>query len=626
MDCTFTKEDSELSKNFKIPMYIITKTNDLQIFYDFIVDKLIEEADEMETKGSGWAFSEVTYLELKINKYDPLNASSYIDLPKELKSKKAIINVKNNDNKCFMWSILSAIHPVLKHAQRVTKNCKTFPEDKLDLITRKGVYPYDYMDGEEKYEETELPPKEDFYNRLNECDITDDDYKHAQNVWNSFNIKNLRKYSELYVKSDVLILADIFEKFRDVCLKTYKLDPDWYFTAPGLSWNPMLKKTQIQLDLLHDIDMVLMIEKEVDLEYPKELHDYHTDLPLAPEKKIPDGSKQEKLLTGIPYAQPPIGNLRWKKPLPLWTNASWCSSKNHFKATSFGSACFQLNPFLKQFEGQEDCLYLNIWTPTLDPEAGLEVMVWIHGGFLQFGSGHQNGLHPNGHLAKLLNLCIGCFQTSDFTVQAISLRIFFSNLHEDSRGNYGMWDQLARYEPGWGSTFRSAWLLGPALIFNRSFSDSSHYNRGHFLDKSGCAMDVQCLRKMSPKEVIGTYIWNDDASFRIRDQNDLPIQGILPEQLAVVDARKYLYTDGQLPRMDDNSNDSNHKMEDRQMWKYAKFSTSAQAVDFWPGPDDLRSWNWNQYRKYVTTSLDSFDPRISQLTMQLYNTSHEYGK
>ncbi|PRD22571.1 UNVERIFIED_CONTAM: Lipase 4 [Trichonephila clavipes] len=81
---------------------------------------------------------------------------------------------------------------------------------------------------------------------------------------------------------------------------------------------------------------------------------------------------QNQLCVGIPYAQPPVGNLRWKKPFPLWTNASWCRSKNHFKATSFGSACFQLNPFLKQYEGQEDCLYLNVWTPTMDPEQDMK--------------------------------------------------------------------------------------------------------------------------------------------------------------------------------------------------------------------------------------------------------------
>ncbi|GBL90899.1 Cholinesterase [Araneus ventricosus] len=349
---------------------------------------------------------------------------------------------------------------------------------------------------------------------------------------------------------------------------------------------------------------------------------------------------------GIPYAQPPVGNLRWKKPLPLWTNASWCNSKNHFKATSFGSACFQLNPFLKQFEGQEDCLYLNIWTPTLDPEAGLEVMVWIHGGFLQFGSGHQKGLSPNGHLAKLLNVAFVSFNFRLHVLGYLALDTLFNNLLEDSRGNYGTWDQLVVMEwvrdnilyfggdpkkvtvfgPDGGAasvltmmtssyfrnTFRSAWLLGPAMVFNRSFSDSSHHNRGHFLDKSGCALDVQCLRKMTPKEVTGTYIWNDDASFRIRDQNDLPIQGILPEQLVVVD--------GDVLPLSPIEAVLHRNIKDIPML----IGTSAQAVDFWPGPEDLRSWSWNQYRKYVTTSLDSFDPRISQLTMQLYNTSHVY--
>lgn len=85
------------------------------------------------------------------------------------------------------------------------------------------------------------------------------------------------------------------------------------------------------------------------------------------------------------------------------------------------------------------------------------------------------------------------------------------------------------------SLFRSAWLLGPAMIFNRSFTESSHHNRAHFLEKSGCALDIECLRRMTPKEVTGTYIWNEDPSFRIRDQNDLPIHGILPDQLVVVD-------------------------------------------------------------------------------------------
>ncbi|GFT77603.1 uncharacterized protein TNCV_757911 [Trichonephila clavipes] len=112
---------------------------------------------------------------------------------------------------------------------------KYFPKDELNLVARKGVYPYDYMDSWQQCDETKLPRQKDFYNKMNESDISLEDYKHAKNVWNAFNIKTLGEYSDLYVKTDILILADIIEHFRDVCLKTYKLDPAWYFTSPGLS-------------------------------------------------------------------------------------------------------------------------------------------------------------------------------------------------------------------------------------------------------------------------------------------------------------------------------------------------------------------------------------------------------
>ena len=239
-----------------------------------------------------------------------------------------------------------------------------FKGEKLDLMARKGVYPYDYMDSFDKFNE-KLPTKEDFYSILNDEHISNEDYKHAQNVWNTFSLKNMGEYHDLYLKTDIILLADVFENFRNTCLEYYKLDPCNYFTSPGLSWDAMLKMTDIQLELMVDIDMFQFIEKgmrggisyianrygkannkymetydektpskyiiyldannlygwamsqylptggfrwltqkqidmidltkykedsnkglilEVDLEYPKELHDLHNGYPLGPEK------------------------------------------------------------------------------------------------------------------------------------------------------------------------------------------------------------------------------------------------------------------------------------------------------------------------------------------------------
>ena len=129
------------------------------------------------------------------------------------------------------------------------------------LVKRKGVYPYDHMDSFQKFEETELPTQEQFYSLLNNSSISDDDYQHAQNVWKTFNMKSMGDYHDLYLKADVLLLADVFENFRKTCLQYYKLDPCHYFTSPGLSWDAMLKMTKITLDLISDVDMYQFVEK-----------------------------------------------------------------------------------------------------------------------------------------------------------------------------------------------------------------------------------------------------------------------------------------------------------------------------------------------------------------------------
>ena len=151
---------------------------------------------------------------------------------------------------------------------RLASNLTSYPDlqryfvgKQLELVRRKGVYPYDYMDCFERLDETCLPPIECFYSKLNDEGIEQDDYVHAQNVWKEFQMKTMRDYHDLYLKTDVLLLADVFEEFRNICLENYGLDPAWYYTTPALAWDACLKTTQVRLELLHDQDMLLMIER-----------------------------------------------------------------------------------------------------------------------------------------------------------------------------------------------------------------------------------------------------------------------------------------------------------------------------------------------------------------------------
>ena len=128
---------------------------------------------------------------------------------------------------------------------------------------RKGVYSYEYMDDWEKFNETSLPEKEDFYSHLNVGDIADADYTHAKRVRKNFEIKSLAEYHDLYVLSDTLLLADVFENFRNMCLKIYEINSIRFITAPGLAWQAAWKKTKVRLDLLTAILMLLIAEKSI---------------------------------------------------------------------------------------------------------------------------------------------------------------------------------------------------------------------------------------------------------------------------------------------------------------------------------------------------------------------------
>ena len=135
--------------------------------------------------------------------------------------------------------------------------------DKFIMLLRKGVYPYEYMDGWNKFNEKIIPGKELFYSNVTLENISETDYAHANNVFKKFNINNLGEYHDFYVRSDTLLLADIFEKFRKSCLKNYELDPAHFVFLSGLAWQACLKKTNVELELLTDQDMLLLVEEGI---------------------------------------------------------------------------------------------------------------------------------------------------------------------------------------------------------------------------------------------------------------------------------------------------------------------------------------------------------------------------
>ena len=136
-------------------------------------------------------------------------------------------------------------------------------QDKLHLLLRRGVFSNSYWDSPKQFYEKKLPAQEVFYNRLTEEHVTDEEYQHAVNVWNLFEVKTLSEYHDLYLKTEVLLLCDIFENVRKVCLNNYQLDPAHYFSSLGLAWDAMLKKTGVVLELMRERELHDIVDKGI---------------------------------------------------------------------------------------------------------------------------------------------------------------------------------------------------------------------------------------------------------------------------------------------------------------------------------------------------------------------------
>ncbi|GET60563.1 uncharacterized protein LOC110249295 [Rhizophagus irregularis DAOM 181602=DAOM 197198] len=296
----------------------------------------MQKVEDYVNYGSGWEFYRVEKIFIEISQFQPPTGAGHIPLPKDLATKKGVVNPANDDDKCFQWAILAALHPVEKNAERfpsIRKNQEKYKSKSpahtrilrnpmemmplttqeqasydnaincwicrnpldgnkelvqwnvrmiliLSLITWKSIwhsikYHLNYsrfilrkvstrmniwMTGKSS-RKTSLPPKGAFYSKLNETHISDKEYEYAQYVWEKAGCKTMQNYHDIYLKTDVLLLADIFQNFREMALKKYGLDPLWYYSTPGFAWDALFLMTGQRLDLITDQDMYMMVEQ-----------------------------------------------------------------------------------------------------------------------------------------------------------------------------------------------------------------------------------------------------------------------------------------------------------------------------------------------------------------------------
>ena len=240
-------ENTEKYITFSVPLKKKIENKDIEINYKI---KFIDSCRFMSSSLSKL----VNNLSEGIHNNKCFDCKSNLDYVRIAKNKKLLL-------KCFNCNIYYK-----KKFNNDLINTYSFCNNdlnKLVLLLRKGVYPYEYMDSWERFSEISLPSKEDFYSNLNMEDISDIDYRHASNVFKGFKLENLGDYHDLYVQNDTLLLADVFNNFRDMCIKEYELDPAHFLSLPGLAWQACLKKTNIELELLTDYDMLLMVEEGI---------------------------------------------------------------------------------------------------------------------------------------------------------------------------------------------------------------------------------------------------------------------------------------------------------------------------------------------------------------------------
>ena len=244
-------------------------------------------------------------------------------IPENLEKFKAVFteNYIFLDSFAFLSSSLDKLAKNLKQSgsEQFKHLKKEFPEN-YKLLSEKGVYFYDYASSYSVFSEKVLPPKKSFFNQLKEEHISDEDYDKAQTVFKATNCKSLLDYMEIYVKTDTLILCDVFENFRDLCLNYYGIDPCHYMSLPAFAWDAMLKMTGVKLEYITDIEQYTFIEENLRggvstinhrlfTANNKYLDDYNPNEPTSYIKYI----DANNLYGASMMKKLPVGNFRWLK-------------------------------------------------------------------------------------------------------------------------------------------------------------------------------------------------------------------------------------------------------------------------------------------------------------------------
>lgn len=345
---------------------------------------------------------------------------------------------------------------------------------------------------------------------------------------------------------------------------------------------------------------------------------------------------------GIPYASPPTGNLRWRPPVGTRKENKNCW-KGILSAKKFGSPCVQRDPNnVTKVVGNEDCLYLNVFTPSLDVDARLPVLFWVHGGFLTIGSGtwHEIGYAPTVKLAAKLNVV---FVSINYRLNAfgfMALEWLKADSWTNTSGNYGFMDMLEGLRwvqdnirkfggdpdmvtafghssggtallallasPLSKSLFHKVWMSSASPILNKTAPEAFKDNE-IFINNTGC-MNVSCLYNLEASEVISSVPWDVYPYWEMTEMIGLPENGKFYGAVAIVDG--YVLQEAPF-----------------EAWVHGNaidvpvlIGTTAQEADLIPLPAEVVNWTWatSYYRDHVTSKLSKFSNFVSAAAMHLY--------